>query len=400
VRLLIISNMSHYMRDGKVVGWGPTVEEISHLSRMFDEVRHVALLHSEPAPPSALPYASDRVRLVAVPPAGGTTSRAKLELLTRVPLYLRTVSEELGRADVVHVRCPASIPLLALVLLAMRRNPRYRWIKYAGNWSPSGPRSPSYSFQRWWLSLGLHRGVVTVNGRWPNQPKHVVSFLNPSFNGEELGGRDAKRELSAPYRLLYVGYMNAGKGAARALEVASILKQRGLPFEMEFVGDGPLKSGLEAEARTRALDTSVKFLGWLPKPELPGHYARAHFFVSPSSSEGWPKVLSEAMAFGAVPIAGDVSCIAQVLSECGSGVALPPSDAMAFADAIMGYAADGVRWRAQSQAGTKAAEMFTYDTYLERVREMMRNVWGLRLPAATAGDRDRGVTDRAMDVRQ
>jgi glycosyltransferase involved in cell wall biosynthesis len=372
--------MSHYAQGETIVGWGPTVEEISHLSSLFDEVRHVACLHVEPAPPTALPYASSRVHLVPVPPAGGNTVRAKIGVLRQMPFYARTILSELERADVVHIRCPANTSMVAIVLLGILRRPRFRWVKYAGDWSPGGRRPRSYALQRWWLQHGLHRGIVTVNGRWPGQPRHVYSFLNPSCTNEELGDRRRSKDLVPPYRLLFVGYLDQGKGADRALQVAIILKQRGVAFHMEFIGDGPLRTSLEAEVEAENLKSNVEFLGWLPKPELPRHYERAHFLVAPSSSEGWPKVLSEAMAYGAVPVAGAVSCIPQILTDTDAGTALPPFDVGAFADCVMSYIADEAKWRAASQAGMKAAALFTYDSYLDNVRKMMREAWNLELP--------------------
>jgi len=71
MRLLIISGMPHHRRDGVVVGWGPTVHEIDHLTEIFEEVRHVGLLHPGEAPTSALPYRSPRVTFIPAPPAGG-----------------------------------------------------------------------------------------------------------------------------------------------------------------------------------------------------------------------------------------------------------------------------------------------------------------------------------------
>src|SRR3712207_3692431 len=103
-----------------------------------------------------------------------------------MPHYTRTIWRELPQADVVHVRCPANISLIAIVLLAVVRYPRRRWVKYAGNWQSYPVEAWSYRFQRWWLSSGLHRGVVTVNGHWPGQPAHVYSFLNPCFTEAEL----------------------------------------------------------------------------------------------------------------------------------------------------------------------------------------------------------------------
>jgi glycosyltransferase involved in cell wall biosynthesis len=380
VNLLVISHTPHYRIANGVAGWGPTVLEIDRLARLFDHIVHVAPLHDGAAPASALPYQSGRVRLRAVSPSGGNGIGAKLGIVARTPGYVGTMLGELFHADVVQVRCPANISLLAIVLLALLRHPRLRWVKYAGTWAPGEKRPWSYSLQRWWLQHGFHRGVVTVNGRWPGQPGHVYSLLNPSLAQRELATRDLDKPLGQPYRLLFVGHLDESKGAGRALQVAAILKQRGVSFYMEFIGDGPLLPGLVVEAREQHLESNVTFLGWLPKHELPPHYARAHFLISPSASEGWPKVLSEAMTYGAVPIAGDVSSITQILGEAGAGVALLPLDVGAFADSIMGYIADEARWRAASRAGMHAADLFTYEAYLEQVRKMARDAWSLELP--------------------
>ena len=185
MKLLIISNMSHYLDAGRVVGWGPTVQEIDHLANIFDEIRHIGFLHADPPPLNALPYSSPKVHLVPVPPAGGEKLSDKLKILNLIPLYLRTILQELPWADAVHVRCPANLPLMAVVLLSLVPFPKYRWVKYAGNWRPNGRESWSYTIQRWMLQKNLHRGVVTVNGRWPQQPAHIFSFLNPSLTEEE-----------------------------------------------------------------------------------------------------------------------------------------------------------------------------------------------------------------------
>jgi glycosyltransferase involved in cell wall biosynthesis len=47
-------------------------------------------------------------------------------------------------------------------------------------------------------------------------------------------------------------------------------------------------------------------------------YARAHVLVLTSESEGFPKVIAEAMAFGCIPIATAVGAIPEMLNhgEC------------------------------------------------------------------------------------
>src|SRR4051812_4668386 len=164
MRLLIISHMPHHLRDGQVVGWGPTVRELDVLATRFTTVRHIACLHPEPAPGSDLPYTAQNIELVPVPPSGAPGFLGKLDVLRTSPRYIATILRELPDADVVHVRAPAHIALIAMLMLTLRRRPAPRWIKYAGNWKPDGLESPSYMIQRWWLSHPWHRAAVTVNG--------------------------------------------------------------------------------------------------------------------------------------------------------------------------------------------------------------------------------------------
>ncbi len=383
MRLFIISNMAHYERDGQVVGWGPTVQEIDALAQIFNDIRHIGCLYPSPAPPSALPYSSERVHFIGVPPAGGKHLKDKLGILRLSQVYFRAMLKEIPKADVVHVRCPANISLLAIVLLAFLRHPKYRWVKYAGNWRPNGREAWSYTFQRWWLNKGLHRGVVTVNGRWSRQPKHVYSFLNPCLTCEEVESARTialSKELSPPYNLLFVGRVESTKGVGRLLKITKELHRQGIPIKVDIVGDGPERKDFEAWTKENGLPSFVTFHGWMPKPALAEFYNRAHFFVFPSSaSEGWPKVLSEAMAYGAVLIAGAVSSIPQVLSETGAGLSFPPDDIHAFVQAILDFIDQPERWRAASQAGVAAAPLFTYEHYLEKVKQMFWDAWRVRL---------------------
>lgn len=383
MRLLIVSHTPHYQKGDAFVGWGPTIREIDYLAQVFDRVVHVAPLHPEAAPASALPYASKRVFLRPVQPAGGEALLEKLNIFRAVPQYLRTINREMRQCDVVHVRCPAGISLLAIVALGAVRQPRYRWVKYAGNWKPSSGEAWSYTFQRWWLQKRLHRGIVSVNGRWPGQPKHVYSFLNPSLTLAEL--RDSQdmgkaKKFHPPFYLLFVGRVETAKGAGRVMQIARELKNNGLDFVVDFIGDGPERPAFEAWSQEHGLASCLTFHGWLPRPALADFYARAHFLVFPSdSSEGWPKVLSEAMAFGAVPIAGAVSSIPQILAETGAGVALLPLDVNAFVKAVLDYAAHPGRWQAASRAGMAAAPRFTYEHYLQVLSQTFCDAWGIEL---------------------
>jgi glycosyltransferase involved in cell wall biosynthesis len=377
VRLLIVSHTAHY-RDGsgRTHGWGPTVREIDALAALFDEVRHVAPLHDGPPPAAALPYTASNVRLVPVPASGGTSFASKLGVLLGWPRVLFTIRRELEGADAVHVRAPANIALAAILLLRRRRGrPSARWIKYAGNWSPVGPEPWSYRLQRRLLRRGVPGAVVTVNGEWPDAPAHVKSFRNPSLTDAELEeGRHAARGKAAPppLRLLFVGRVEEAKGAARAVEILRRLRRRGVGAELELVGDGPDRSRLEREAREGPEADTIHFRGALPRPAIAESYARAHVLLLPSmASEGWPKVLGEAMAYGAVPVASDVSSVPEYLARFGCGRALPARDLDRFVAELERYASDTALLRREAARAVESGESFSYTRYLAAVREIL-----------------------------
>lgn len=383
MNLLIISNMAHYQRDGKIVGHGPTAREIDHLSSLFDRVRHVGYLHTGEAPANALPYTSERVEFIAVLPSGGARLRDKLQTLWLLPVYLRTIARELQRSDAVHVRCPANISLLAVILLAALRRPEVRWVKYAGNWQTTGRGAWSYRLQRWWLNRGLHRGLVTINGYWPGQPKHVRSFPNPCLTEQELQeayAAAAGKRLEEPVHLLYVGQLLDSKGVDTVLRAVACLRGGDLPLTCDVIGDGARRRELEDLTASLGIGREVHFRGWMPRPALVPYYARAHFILLPSRSEGWPKVLSEAMAYGVVPVASHVGSIPQYLERFGIGKTANPADAEGFAGAIKWYTAHPSAWQEEARKGHEAAWEFSYEAYIRAVRDMLDGEgWQTRL---------------------
>ncbi len=216
---------------------------------------------------------------------------------------------------------------------------------------------------------------MTVNGQWPDQPRHVRPFLNPCLTEEEL--RDgaivgSAKRLSSPLRLLFVGRAESTKGCGRAIEITEGLARRGIDARLEIVGDGPDRGALEEQIEAGGLRERVRLLGWVPRPSLNDLYASAHILLFPStSSEGWPKVLSEGMAYGVVPVAGAVSSIPQYLEAFGAGRALDPQDREAFVDAIAAYVRDPRGWEQDASRAMSAAAEFTYKSYLGAVRRIL-----------------------------
>jgi len=369
-KLLVISNTAHYIRNGTVVGHGPTVQEIDQLAHLFDEVVHLACLHTGKAPEIMLPYQSPRVKFVALQAAGGRKLGDKLKIVQYVPGYTLAILKHLRTADAVHLRCPSNVPMIALVVLSFVHNPRRRWIKYAGNWEtlPSNPWS--FRFQKWIIRHNFMRGQATVNGKWTGQPEHIHSFINPCLTTAEIEEAERLRSvkwLEGSPKLLFVGNLNPSKGIDRALKIIARLKQRGCDVQFDIAGDGKDRSKYEQQACDLEIEELVNFLGWIPRTELGHLYTQAHFVLLPTDSEGWPKVLSEGMAYGAVPITTNVGAIPQLLRDFKVGRVFEPDSYDEFADAILWYIAHPTEWKGESEKGMVAARQFTYDEFLKAV---------------------------------
>ena len=109
MKLAIISHTEHYLKDGNIVGWGPTVAEVNHLSSMFEEIWHIAVFHEKEAPSSALPYETNRIHFVPLKASGGPRLNDKLGVLFKAPSVLSTVSRILKKVDYWQFRAPTGI---------------------------------------------------------------------------------------------------------------------------------------------------------------------------------------------------------------------------------------------------------------------------------------------------
>ena len=370
-RLAVVSHTPHHHGPDGLVGWGPTVTELSHLAGRFDEVVHVAPVHDGPAPASALPYTAGNVRVLPVRAAGGDGLGDKAGLALAVPGWTAAMHRGTKDADVLHLRCPANLSGLAVAVLRGRRDRRPLWVKYAGNWRPDGPEPRSYRTQRTWLRKGWGTMAVTVNGRRPDDGPHVRSFANPSLTADDLaaGAHAASTKPPAdPLRLAFVGRLVPDKGVAEAVEVAERLQASGRRVTLDVVGDGPERAVVDRAG------VDVTAHGWLDGDGVRRVLADAHVLLVPSRTEGWPKVMSEALAYGAVPVAPDISSIAEVLG--GGGVIAVDRSPAAFVEALEPVLDDLEPLR---RAGLARAEQFTFDAYLAAVDQLFAEQWGLML---------------------
>lgn len=142
-------------------------------------------------------------------------------------------------------------------------------------------------------------------------------------------------------RLVYVGRIVEQKGPLVLVEAAGLLHRRGIRFQLDMVGDGPMRGEVEAAIAREGLGEHLRLLGVQGNAEVRAAILGARALVLPSFAEGLPVVLMEALALGRPVVSTYVAGIPELVTpECGWLV--PAGDPAALADAMASALSAGV----------------------------------------------------------
>jgi glycosyltransferase involved in cell wall biosynthesis len=137
--------------------------------------------------------------------------------------------------------------------------------------------------------------------------------------------------------VLAAGRLAAQKGFGTLLEAAAGWRDLRPEPLLVIAGEGPLEASLKSQAARLGLDT--RFAGH--RDDIPALLAAAAVFVLPSTWEGQPLILQEALRAG-VPIVATRVGGTPVLTGEDAAVLIPPGDARRLVDAVRAVLTDEV----------------------------------------------------------
>jgi glycosyltransferase involved in cell wall biosynthesis len=138
-----------------------------------------------------------------------------------------------------------------------------------------------------------------------------------------------------------------------------------------LAGAGPYEARLKEAAGNLLHAGRVKFLGEIPRSDLPSLYNAADVFIMPSiHPEGLPYTLIEAMSAGLPPIAtalgGNIETVGQ------AGILVPGGGAVKLGDAMLALTTDlAYRKTLGEAARRRALELFAENTALRKVTSLL-----------------------------
>jgi glycosyltransferase involved in cell wall biosynthesis len=364
------------------------VDLMAHRDREhFDyEVASVLAGHDELAP--ALAEAGVAVHRL------GARASTDLRWVARLRRLLHA-----GGYDVVHSHLPyaASFARLAVLSLPPGRRPALVYTEHS-LWNKAAVLTRALNR----ATVGLDRALIVVSPAARDalppslraQAQVVVHGVDRTRMAELVERRPA---LAARLRheggvcddapdtvvAITVANVRAEKGYAVWLEAARRLASRHVPVSLVSVGAGPELPELEAARDQAGLAGRVTFLG--QRSDALELMTGADLFVLPSTQEGMPVALMEAMSLGVPVVASDIGGVPDIVDPGVEGVLVSPGDPAALADAIEELAAAPDRRRTMGAAARARSSQFDVSRSARTVEATYRRVLG----PAPLGEGDR-----------
>ncbi len=352
---------------------------------------------------ASTPAAGGSVQVTVVTPtaADGMVDAALPFRVVRQPGFLALL-KLLRDADVIHLAGPCFLPML--IGLALRKPVTVEQHGYQAIcpnglllYEPDKSICPGYFMERRYhkclscnaKNIGWARSaaklLLTIPRRWAchhlaaniaisNHVKNrlalgrtrVIYYGIPDpLCGRQQYTEDCAATRSRPLTFAYVGRLVSEKGLDLLVEAAHRLDAGQRPFHIKFIGDGPERPRLQANARVFGLCNSVEFTGYLKGADLDSALEDVDAVVMPSIWEETAGLSAmEHMMLGRLVIAADVGGLGEMVGE--AGLKFPPGNVEKLT-ACLGLVIDQpeVIEKLGREARTRAVTLFLQERMVE-----------------------------------
>lgn len=207
----------------------------------------------------------------------------------------------------------------------------------------------------------------------PRKLAVIPGAPDPDWGPPEHNLVDAVRRrwsLDRPY-VLQVGLQTVRKDLAT---LVSAFSRSGDPEVLLVLAgrEGPDTPRLKSLAQELGIQDRVRFLGYVPRQDLPGLYAGARCFAMPSLEEGFGLPVLEAMACGVPVVSSNASGLKEVVGDAGSLAS--PGDPEEWAFVLRRVLEDSGLRRTLIEAGHRRASQFSWDEAAKQTAEVYRSL--------------------------
>lgn len=371
MKFLIVGHALHKENTSGIGAYGPYVREMNLWLKHADEVRIVGPKLNEELTSIDLPFKHDKISIDAIPSFDIASFLGASKLLLFFPVILFKIIKGMAWADHIHLRCPGNVGLIGAFAQVIFPK-KVKTAKYAGNWDFNSSQPWSYRLQQKLLrNVNWTKNIrVLVYGEWEGESKNVHSFFTASYSESQISQLQ-RRNYQQAIKLVFVGGLNPGKRPLLSLDVAKHLVSLGYDVELNFYGEGPERKKIEATISENGFESQVFLHGNVNSETVERAFRESHFLVFASKSEGWPKVVSESMFWGCIPLTTAVSCVPMMVGKNKRGILVSP-DGRGIADVIVGLVNAPERCEKMSVEASRWSQQFTLEKFESEVSKLLK----------------------------
>ena len=229
----------------------------------------------------------------------------------------------------------------------------------------------SPGFKRNLVDKGVPADKIRVIPNWADED--IYRPAPPDPNLAERHG------LAERFNVVFAGTMGAAQGLDNVLDAAILLRDTPR-IQFVFIGDGIDEAALRRRATEQRLD-NVRFLGRYPASDMPRFFALAdvllvHLKRSPLFEITIPSKTIAYLACGCPILSTTSGDPADVVREAGAGLACPPEDPRALAEAVRQlYNMPREQREAMGRAGQQAfLKHYTRQSLMEKYVDLFAEV--------------------------
>jgi len=218
--------------------------------------------------------------------------------------------------------------------------------------------------------------LVGRHGVGADKVRVVMNGLPASYGSEAADRAAARARFGiAPDRVavVFVGNLLAHKGLDRVIAALAAESER--PWQLVVAGTGPALAGCKSALAERGLSERAQFLGRLQPDEVEALLGAADVLTLPSTIEGLPYVILEAMASAVPVVAGRVAGMPEQVIDGETGFLVDPLDTTALARALAALVDDAALRERMGEAGRRRFRAhFTLDRHVAEMSALYRGL--------------------------
>ncbi|MBK8465887.1 MAG: glycosyltransferase family 4 protein [Chloracidobacterium sp.] len=316
------------------------------------------------------------VRL-AVPSGAGL--RRKLAMSFWIITNGKVIWRQIKNADAVHTPIPGDVGTIGMLFALMMRKPIF--VRHCGNWFVQ--RTIAEKFWKWSMEFfGGGRNVMFATGGSSQPPSQSNPSLKWIFSTSLRRGQIAGREpLTLPadgrIRLAIACRQEARKGTDIVIDSMPNILRTFPNASLDVIGDGSLLATLKQRVQELGLKDKVNFHGKLEHAKVISLLKQNHIFCYPTSaSEGFPKVVLEALASGMPVITTRVSVLPDLISS-GCGVLLDSPSPASLSNAVIEVCSDQAKYKVMSSKAMSTAQKYSLEDWRDFIGKTLREAWNV-----------------------